>query len=139
MPIEFSFGFYMQHRFKFRTVLFGVALFAGLPSYAYPEIWEFNCTEAVNLLKKAQERVVQKHDQLEEAKFSLRYSPKEFDGCSQTRRGYHGGEIFCVKHESHQGHILRDVLVAQRGLDAATREFTKYAQGVLQHCPVVKP
>jgi hypothetical protein len=129
----------MQHRFGFRKIWFGIVLLWMLPSYAYSEIWEFNCTEAVNLLKKAQERVVQKHDQLEEAKFSLRYSPKEFDGCSQSRRGYHGGEIYCVKHESAQGHILRDVLVAQRGLEAATREFTKQVQSVVHHCPVTKP
>ncbi|HNP30964.1 MAG TPA: hypothetical protein PKK23_18110, partial [Nitrospirales bacterium] len=48
------------------------------PPSALPEIWEFSCTEAVTLLRAAQERVVRKHDQLQEAKFSLRHAPKEF-------------------------------------------------------------
>jgi len=63
------------------------------PQTALSEVWDFSCTEAVSLLKAAQERVVRKHDQLQEAKFSLRHTPKEFDGCRRSRRGFQGGEM----------------------------------------------
>lgn len=107
-----------------------------LTPLGWGEVWDFSCTEAVSLLKAAQDRVVQKHDQLQEAKFSLRHSPKEFDGCRRSRRGFGGGKIYCVKHQSRQGNILRDILVAQRSLDSANQEFDRHIQSVLRSCPV---
>ncbi|GJL67559.1 MAG: hypothetical protein NPIRA06_01940 [Nitrospirales bacterium] len=110
-----------------------------LPSSALPEVWDFSCTEAVSLLRAAQDRVVRKHDQLQEAKFSLRHAPKEFDGCRRSHRGFQGGEIFCVTHQSPQGNLLREILVAQRSLDASVQEFTKYQKGLVPACSVASP
>ena len=109
------------------------------PQSALSEVWDFSCTEAVSLLKSAQERVVRKHDQLQEAKFSLRHTPKKFDGCRQSRRGFQGGEIHCVTHQSKQGNLLKDILVAQRSLDASIQDFDKYRKGLLISCAVPVP
>ena len=100
------------------------------------EVWEFSCTEAVAFLKSAQDRVVKKHDQLQQAKFNLRHSPKGLDGCSRNRRGFQGAEIHCIRHQSPQSHMLREVLLAQRNLESATLEFTKQVHGVIQQCSV---
>jgi hypothetical protein len=110
-----------------------------VPQSARSEVWDFSCTEAVSLLKAAQERVVRKHDQLQEAKFSLRHAPKEFDGCRRSRRGFQGGEIHCVTHQSKQGNLLRDILVAQRSLDASIQDFEKYQKGLSLSCAVPLP
>ena len=109
------------------------------PQYGLAEVWDFTCTEAVSLLKAAQDRVVQKHDQLQEAKFSFRHAPKQFDGCRRSRRGFQGGKIHCVKHQSKRGNILRDILVAQRSLDVSLQNFEKHVQGVLRACPISQP
>jgi len=109
------------------------------PQSALSEVWDFSCTEAVSLLKAAQEQVVRKHDQLQEAKFSLRHAPKEFDGCRRSRRGFQGGEIHCVTHQSKQGNQLRDILVAQRSLDASIQDFDKYRKGLLRSCALPLP
>jgi hypothetical protein len=109
------------------------------PQSAHSEVWDFPCTEAVSLLKSAQEQVVRKHDQLQEAKFSLRHVPKAFDGCRRSRRGFQGGEIHCVAHQSKQGNLLRDIHVAQRSLDASIQEFKKYQKGLLRSCAVPLP
>lgn len=109
------------------------------PQSALSEVWDFSCTEAVSLLKAAQERVVRKHDQLQEAKFSLRHVPKKFDGCRQSRRGFQGGAIHCVTHQSKQGNLLRDILVAQRSLDAAIQDYDKYQKGLLLSCAATLP
>ena len=100
----------------------------------WAEVWDFSCTEAVSLLKAAQDRVVQRNDQLQEAKFSLRHAPVEFDGCRRSRRGFDGGKIHCVKHQSRQGNLLKDILVAQRSLDSAHQDFNRQIQGVLRSC-----
>lgn len=105
----------------------------------WAEVWDFSCTEAVSLLKAAQDQVVRKHDQLQEAKFSLRHSPIEFDGCRRSRRGFDGGMIHCVKHQSRQGNLLKDILVAQRSLDSANQDFNRQVQAVLRSCPIPKP
>jgi hypothetical protein len=110
-----------------------------VPQSARSEVWDFSCTEGVSLLKAAQERVVRKHDQLQEAKFSLRHAPKEFDGCRRSRRGFQGGEIHCVTHQSKQGNLLRDILVAQRSLDASIQDFEKYQKGLSLSCAVPLP
>ena len=102
----------------------------------HAEVWDFNCTEAVSLLKSAQDRVVKKHDLLQEAKFNLRHKPKGLDGCTRNRRGFQGAEIHCIRHQSPQSHILREVLVAQRNLESATLDFTKQAEAVIQRCSV---
>ncbi len=109
------------------------------PQSALSEVWDFSCTEAVSLLKAAQERVVRKHDQLQEAKFSLRHVPKEFDGCRQSRRGFQGGAIHCVTHQSKQGNLLRDILVAQRSLDASIQDYNKYQKELLRSCSANLP
>ncbi len=109
------------------------------PPSALPEVWDFSCTEAVSLLRAAQDQVVRKHDQLQEAKFSLRHAPKEFDGCRRSRRGFQGGEIYCVTHQSPQGNLLRDILVAQRSLDASIQEFKKFQKGLVLSCSVASP
>jgi hypothetical protein len=109
------------------------------PPSALSEVWDFSCTEAVSLLRAAQEQVVRKHDQLQEAKFSLRHAPKKFDGCRLSRRGFQGGEIHCVTHQSPQGNILRDILVAQRSLDASLQDFKKYQKGLVLSCSVPSP
>ena len=124
---------------KLTGFLMGWFLICGMPVQGHSELWDFSCTEAVALLKNAQDRVVQKHDQLQQAKFSLRHSPKAFDGCSQTRRGFQGAEIHCIRHQSPQSHSLREVLVAQRNLETATLEFTKQVQVLLQQCTVSEP
>jgi hypothetical protein len=110
-----------------------------LPPSALSEVWDFSCTEAVSLLRAAQDRVVRKHDQLQEAKFSLRHAPKEFDGCRRSRRGFQGGEIHCVTHQSPQGNLLRDILVAQRSLDASIQDFKKYQKGLALSCSEPSP
>jgi hypothetical protein len=110
-----------------------------VPQSARSEVWDFSCTEAVSLLKAAQERVVRKHDQLQEAKFSLRHAPKEFDGCRRSRRGFQGGEIHCVTHQSKQGNLLKDIFVAQRSLDASIQDFEKYQKGLSLSCAVPLP
>ncbi len=122
-----------------RVLLLIVGLVVFLVNPGLAEVWDFSCTEAVSLLKAAQDRVVQKHDQLQEAKFSLRHAPEEFDGCRRSRRGFEGGKIYCVKHQSRQGTILKDVLLAQRNLESANKEFTRHVQGVLRACPVSQP
>ena len=109
------------------------------PPSALPDVWDFSCTEAVSLLRAAQDRVVRKHDQLQEAKFSLWHAPKGFDGCRRSRRGFQGGEIYCVTHQSPQGNLLRDILVAQRNLDASIQEFKKYQKGLVLSCSVSSP
>jgi hypothetical protein len=109
------------------------------PQTALSEIWDFSCTEAVALLKAAQERVVRKHDQLQEAKFSFRHTPKEFDGCRRSRRGFEGGALHCVTHQSKQGNLLRDILVAQRSLDASIQDYDKYQKGLLLSCAATFP
>ena len=116
--------------------LFVLSLFFGMPGQGYSELWDFSCTEAVSLLKNAQDRVVQKHDQLQQAKFNLHHSPKVFDGCSKKRRGFQGAELHCIRHQSPHSHILREVLLAQRNLEAATLDFTKQVQSVLQQCSI---
>ncbi len=113
-----------------------VVLFA--PS-GWAEVWNFSCTEAVSLLKTAQDRVVQKHDQLQEAKFNLRHAPKKFDGCRHSRRGYDGGKIYCVTHQSRKGNPLKDIHVAQRSLESARHDFDRHIQSVLRSCPVSQP
>ena len=109
------------------------------PPNGWAEVWDFTCTEAVSLLKAAQDLVVQKHDELQEAKFSLRHAPTEFDGCRKSRRGYQGGKIHCVKHQSKRGNQLRDILVAQRSLDVSLQNFERQVQGVLRACPNSSP
>ena len=116
-----------------------IALVVMFPSMGVAKVWDFTCTEAVSLLKAAQERVVRKHDQLQEAKFSLRHSPMEFDGCQRSRRGFDGGKIHCVKHQSRNGHLLKDILVAQQSLDASIRKFNKEVQIFLRSCPHTQP
>ena len=112
----------------------GVLLF--LAQGVWAEAWDFSCTEAVSLLKSAQDRVVQKHDQLQEAKFNLRHAPQTFDGCRRSRRGYDGGKIYCVTHQSRHGNILKDIHVAQRSLESAHHDFDRHIQSVLRSCPV---
>ncbi len=119
-----------------RVWILTIGFVALLTSFGWAEVWDFSCTEAVSLLKAAQDRVVQKHDQLQEAKFSLRHAPEEFDGCRRSRRGFSGGKIYCVKHQSRQRNLLRDILVAQRSLDSANQEFDRHIQSVLRSCPV---
>ena len=102
-------------------------------------VWDFSCTEAVSLLKASQDSVVRKHDQLQEAKFSLRHAPQEFDGCRRSRRGFNGGKIHCVKHQSRHGNLLKDIHVAQRSLEAAHKKFDRHMQEVLRACPVSSP
>ncbi len=122
-----------------RVSILTIGFVAILAPFVWAEIWDFSCTEAISLLKVAQDRVVQKHDQLQEAKFSLRHAPLEFDGCRRSRRGFDGGKIYCVKHQSRQGNLLRDILVAQRSLDSAHQEFDRHIQNVLGSCPVSQP
>ncbi len=109
------------------------------PSSGISGVWDFSCTEAVSLLKASQDRVVRKHDQLQEAKFSLRHAPQEFDGCRRSRRGFDGGKIHCVKHHSRHGNLLKDVHVAQRSLETAHKNFDRHMQDVLRACPVSLP
>ena len=116
-----------------------MAILVMCSQLAHSEIWDFSCTEAVSLLRAAQERVVRKHDQLQEAKFSVRHVPKVFDGCRQSRRGFQGGEIYCVTHQSKHGNLLKDILVAQRSLDVSIQEFQKYQKGVLLACATSLP
>ncbi|MDR4495800.1 MAG: hypothetical protein AB7P17_12030 [Nitrospirales bacterium] len=118
------------------SFLLACLLVIAAPLSGYGEVWDFNCTEAVSLLKNAQDQVVKKHDQLQQAKFNLRHSPKGFVGCSRNRRGFQGAEIHCIRHQSRQSHVLRDVLVAQRNLESATLNFTKQVQVVTQQCSV---
>jgi hypothetical protein len=118
-------------------LVLGLVVF--LSPLAMAEVWDFSCTEAVSILKSAQDRVVQKHDQLQEAKFSLRHAPQEFDGCRQSRRGFDGGKIYCVKHQSRHGTLLKDIHVAQRSLDAARKDFDRHIQSVLRSCLVTQP
>jgi len=122
-----------------RTGYLALSILLMFPQLAHSEIWDFSCTEAVSLLRAAQERVVRKHDQLQEAKFSLRHTPKVFDGCRQSRRGFQGGEIHCVTHQSKQGKVLRDILVAQRSLDVSIQDFNKYQRELLLACAVPLP
>lgn len=119
-----------------RVWLLAMGFVAVLSTSVWAEVWDFSCTEAVSLLKAAQDRVVQKHDQLQEAKFSLSHAPEEFDGCRRSRRGFDGGKIYCVKHQSRQGNLLKDILVAQRSLDSAHQDFDRHIQGVLRSCPI---
>ena len=113
-----------------------IGLVLVLPQVGGAEVWNFSCTEAVSLLKSAQDRVVKKHDQLQEAKFSLRHAPKEFDGCRRSRRGFDGGKIYCVNHQSRNGNMLKDILVAQQSLERAQKDFDRHIQEVLRACPV---
>ncbi len=110
-------------------------LFFALAGVGQAEIWEFQCTEAVSLLKAAQDRVVRKHDQLQEAKFSLRHSPETFDGCKRSRVGFDGGKIYCVKHQSQNGELIKDILVAQQSLDTSIKQFHQKVQAFLRSCP----
>ncbi len=114
----------------------GWLLLGGVASPSHAELWEFSCTEAVALLKNAQSRVVKNHDLLQEARFSLRHRSASFDGCSSQRRGFHGAEIHCVRHQSLQRQGLREVFVAQRRLESATAAFMNQLETVLQQCPV---
>lgn len=122
-----------------RVWILATAFVTVLAPVGWAEVWDFSCTESVSLLKAAQDRVVLKHDQLQEAKFSLRHAPREFDGCRRSRRGFDGGKIHCVKHQSRQGNMLKDILVAQRSLDSAHKDFDRHVQGVLQSCPISQP
>ena len=122
-----------------RVWILAITFVAILAPMGWAEVWDFSCTESVSLLKAAQDRVVLKHDQLQEAKFSLRHAPKEFDGCRRSRRGFDGGKIHCVKHQSRQGNMLKDILVAQRSLDSAHKDFDRHVQGVLRSCPISQP
>ena len=122
-----------------RVWILAIGFVALLSPSGWAEVWNFSCTEAVSLLKAAQDRVVQKHDQLQEAKFSLRHAPKEFDGCRRSRRGFDGGKIYCVTHQPRQKNILKDILVAQRSLDSAHQDFDRHVQSVLRSCPVSQP
>lgn len=91
------------------------------------------------MVKAAQEQVVRKHDQLQEAKFSLRHIPEKFDGCRRSRRGFLGGEIHCVNHQSSRGDILKEIHVAQRSLDTSIQDFKKYQKGLVLSCSVPSP
>jgi len=115
-------------------LVFGLVVW--LPQLVWAEVWDFSCTEAVSLLKSAQDRVVHKHDQLQEAKFSLRHTPREFDGCRRSRRGFDGGQLHCVTHQSGHGNLLKDIHVAQRSLETARQDFDRHIQSVLRSCPV---
>ncbi len=119
--------------------ILAVGFVAFLAPLGWAEVWEFSCTEAVSLLKSAQDHVVQKHDQLQEAKFSLRHSPRTFDGCRRSRRGFDGGKLHCVTHQSRHGNLLKDIHVAQRSLDAARQNFDRHIKDVLRSCPVSLP
>jgi hypothetical protein len=125
----------MSMRFWSLAVLF-LLLF---PPPVLSAVWDFSCTEAVSLLRTAQDQVVRQHDQLQEAKFSLRHAPKEFDGCRRSRRGFQGGTIHCVTHQSPQGNLLKDILVAQRSLDASIQDFKKYQKDVVLSCSIPSP
>jgi len=122
-----------------RTLILTVGLVTLLSQVVWAEVWDFSCTEAVSLLKSSQDRVVQKHDQLQEAKFNLRHTPHKFDGCRRSRRGYDGGKIYCVTHQSQQGNLLKDIHVAQRSLESARHDFDRHIQSVLRSCPVSQP
>ena len=122
-----------------RVWILAIAFVAILAPMGWAEVWDFSCTESVSLLKAVQDRVVLKHDQLQDAKFSLRHAPKEFDGCRRSRRGFDGGKIHCVKHQSRQGNMLKDILVAQRSLDSAHKDFDRHVQGLLRSCPISQP
>jgi hypothetical protein len=122
-----------------RVLILTFGFVAVLAPCGWSAVWDFSCTEAVSLLKSAQDRVVQKHDQLQEAKFSLRHAPEEFDGCRRSRRGFDGGKIHCVKHQSRQGNILKDILVAQRSLESANKDFNRHVQAMLRSCPISQP
>ncbi len=126
-------------RLNIQAWFFPMAFVLVFSTTGWAEVWDFSCTEAVSLLKAAQDQVVRKHDQLQEAKFSLRHSPIEFDGCRRSRRGFDGGMIHCVKHQSRQGNLLKDILVAQRSLDSANQDFNRQVQAVLRSCPIPKP
>lgn len=117
-----------------RFWVFAIGILVMSPPSAHSEVWEFSCTEAIALLKAAQERVVRNHDQLQEAKFGLRHTPKEFDGCRRSRRGFQGGAIHCVTHQSKQGNLLKEILAAQRSLDASIQEFDQYRHNLEVSC-----
>ncbi len=122
-----------------RIWILTIGFLAVFASSGVAGVWDFSCTEAVSLLKASQDRVVRKHDQLQEAKFSLRHAPQEFDGCRRSRRGFDGGKIHCVKHHSRHGNLLKDIHVAQRSLEAAHKNFDRHMQDVLRACPVSLP
>ena len=129
----------LSRRLYMRVWILTVVFVSLLSPLVSAEVWDFSCTEAVSLLKAAQDRVVQKHDQLQEAKFSLRHTPQEFDGCRRSRRGFDGGKIYCVKHQSRHGNLLKDIHVAQRSLDVARKDFDRHIQSALRSCPVSQP
>ena len=122
-----------------RILILAVGVVTLLSQVVWAEAWDFSCTEAVSLLKSAQDRVVQKHDQLQEAKFNLRHAPQKFDGCRRSRRGYDGEKIYCVTHQSRHGNILKDIHVAQRSLESARHDFDRHIHSVLRSCPVSQP
>ncbi len=122
-----------------RKLIFAFWVVVFFPLTSFAEIWEFSCTEAVSLLKSAQDQVVRKHDQLQEAKFTLRHTPEVFDGCRKSRRGFQGGKIHCVSHQSKRGQFLKEILVAQRSLEVSVQNFNEKLQGVARSCPVSTP
>lgn len=117
-----------------RFIFFFMTVFLAFPSFGRSEPWEFSCTEAIALVKAAQERVVRNHDHLQEAKFSLRHGPAKFDGCRSNRRGFQGGKIQCVTHQSRQGPVLREILAAQQNLDVSLQEFETDQKRMLVSC-----
>ena len=119
-----------------RVGVLAIGFFIVFAPVGMAEVWDFSCTEAVSLLKASQDHVVRKHDQLQEAKFSLRHAPREFDGCRRSRRGFDGGKLHCVKHQSRHGNLLKDIHVAQRSLQSAYKKFDRHLQDVVRACPV---
>lgn len=117
-----------------RFIILFMAVSLAFPLLGRSEPWEFSCTEAIALVKAAQERVVRNHDHLQEAKFSLRQGPAKFEGCRSNRRGFQGGKIQCVTHQSRQGTVLREILTAQQNLDASLQEFETYQKRMLVSC-----
>lgn len=111
-----------------------MAVFLVFPSLGRPAPWDFSCTEAIAVVKAAQERVVRNHDQLQEAKFNLRHGPAKYDGCRSNRGGFQGGKLHCVTHQAKQGTVLREILAAQQTLEASLQEFETYQKQLVVSC-----
>ena len=112
-------------RYKFFCWLMA-GLFLLAPNIASAEVWEYACSEAITLLRQAQQEVVHKQYQLRQAKLALRIPRKEMEVCRSGHGGFDGGHVYCVRHRSSGWNGLGEVNKAADALQQSVSVFEEH-------------
>jgi len=115
-------------------LIFSGVLWSTCGYAAATEPWQLACTTAMTLLKQAQREVRHRHDQIKQAKVDLMIPPVRQDFCRTGRRGYMGGQIYCVRHHLKGTDRIHRVMEAEQALAASIEFFNLQVREFKKAC-----